>query len=407
MKKNYGLIYTIFIFIILFLELGFFNLVQNLNVTLLPIVSILSIIIFLIFLTQPNKKKVPINIKIICILLLILYGMYFFILQKNAFFYSTDLCENIYRYNNIIFIILYCFPLYEAITNSKNNILKMIFNIGMFLVEIRGTVWLLKNFIGITLLPGYFNGTVRSIGTFSLARISVTFIEGFLIVFALNQFFDNSQKNKRYYLFSIIYLYFYAIFVTQTRTELLAFLGTTFLMLFIKFIHSKQRALLIISMVIFITIISFIFRNNINEFIYSFSPQNTTMGISTQARLDGLQYLFEIWNSRQWNGLGFLPDQFLFYNVRYYLSDYGIIVTLLEFGIVGFLITLLPILLGVYYSFKFNSRNKYINYVQGLTIYIIILSVTMNLYWYEFIGILPIYLALIMECIYYNNIEMK
>ena len=124
--------------------------------------------------------------------------------------------------------------------------------------------------------------------------------------------------------------------------------------------------------------------------------------MSSTARLNGLNYFFTYFKENILVGMGILPDQI--YNntdATIYLSDYGLILNLFQFGIIGFVVMIIPYIKSFYLIFKRTaSTNINIKIFLGLSVYMLINSFTTNPYWFENITILPIYFALILysEC---------
>ena len=85
--------------------------------------------------------------------------------------------------------------------------------------------------------------------------------------------------------------------------------------------------------------------------------------------------------------------------LTFYLADYNILINLYEFGVLGFIILIFPILKGVYVFLKNinNVKKNYIIFLQvGLIMYVMVISFVQNVYWVQTILIVPILISLIL-----------
>lgn len=83
-----------------------------------------------------------------------------------------------------------------------------------------------------------------------------------------------------------------------------------------------------------------------NRFLDSFSVSNSDYGAGTLVRIVGRKYYHEMWTQKMYLGFGQTTDGNIFNGWKYYISDLGIIRMLYQFGIIGFIVCLLPILYG-------------------------------------------------------------
>ena len=172
----------------------------------------------------------------------------------------------------------------------------------------------------------------------------------------------------------------------------LALLSVLILVILKETYNSQRRLLNVLLFIMLIILIMIIGHGIIMNFINSFSL-NASTGSSTSTRLNGLPFIEEEWkNSSIWNGFGFSNDNMTYMNMTYWLSDYGFLANLFQFGIIGFLICLVPFIYGIYFSIVSFFKEKNI-YVLGFTVYLLITSTTFNPMRNQYISILPFYIA--------------
>lgn len=143
--------------------------------------------------------------------------------------------------------------------------------------------------------------------------------------------------------------------------------------------------------------ITVIFFNNIQAFVDSFST-NSQYGESTLTRVLEYTFFSNLWkNTSLFLGFGMTQDIFELGMNKLYLSDLGLIAVLYQFGIIGFIISIMPFLQGIILSVKrwYQSWVTKIDYFTiVLTFYLLISSFNLNPYNYVFFPILPIYLGI-------------
>ena len=131
-----------------------------------------------------------------------------------------------------------------------------------------------------------------------------------------------------------------------------------------------------------------------DRFIDSFSVSNSDYGAGTMVRIVGRRYYQELWNQNKLLGFGPTTDGNIFAGWKYYLSDLGIIRILYQFGIIGFIICLLPILYGCLVGFK-NKLHFEGMLLFCLSTFVLVTSfASQNLYDYNRIMLLPLLLGL-------------
>lgn len=396
MKIKYTSIYAYLIYIIVFLNLGFFNLIMPFEYTGMLLAAVISIITFFIYIFQPVKYKLPGKwYQIYLMLIFCIYIYHFFNLKKTNISSMTLLSA--FNNNEGIFLLLLVFPIYEILKgNDKEKFLKNLAILGYLALMIRLIVWGMYNFINIDIAPYMIRGLDwnRMVLGRSFIRVSGTFLDIYTFIYSINAFFKSiySHHYKISAFIGILFIFLYSVLISQYRMVSLALLSVLILVILKETYNSQRRLLNVLLFIMLIILIMIIGHGIIMNFINSFSL-NAFTGSSTSTRLNGLPFIEEEWkNSSIWNGFGFSNDNMTYMNMTYWLSDYGFLANLFQFGIIGFLICLVPFIYGIYFSIVSFFKEKNI-YVLGFTVYLLITSTTFNPMRNQYISILPFYIA--------------
>lgn len=396
MKIKYTSIYVCLIYIIVFLNLGFFNLIMPFEYTGMLLAAVISIITFFIYIFQPVKYKLPGKwYQIYLMLIFCIYIYHFFNLKKTNISSMTLLSA--FNNNEGIFLLLLVFPIYEILKgNDKEKFLKNLAILGYLALMIRLIVWGMYNFINIDIAPYMIRGLDwnRMVLGRSFIRVSGTFLDIYTFIYSINAFFKSiySHHYKISAFIGILFIFLYSVLISQYRMVSLALLSVLILVILKETYNSQRRLLNVLLFIMLIILIMIIGHGIIMNFINSFSL-NASTGSSTSTRLNGLPFIEEEWkNSSIWNGFGFSNDNMTYMNMTYWLSDYGFLANLFQFGIIGFLICLVPFIYGIYFSIVSFFKEKNI-YVLGFTVYLLITSTTFNPMRNQYISILPFYIA--------------
>lgn len=396
MKIKYTSIYAYLIYIIVFLNLGFFNLIMPFEYTGMLLAAVISIITFFIYIFQPVKYKLPGKwYQIYLMLIFCIYIYHFFNLKKTNISSMTLLSA--FNNNEGIFLLLLVFPIYEILKgNDKEKFLKNLAILGYLALMIRLIVWGMYNFINIDIAPYMIRGLDwnRMVLGRSFIRVSGTFLDIYTFIYSINAFFKSiySHHYKISAFIGILFIFLYSVLISQYRMVSLALLSVLILVILKETYNSQRRLLNVLLFIMLIILIMIIGHGIIMNFINSFSL-NASTGSSTSTRLNGLPFIEEEWkNSSIWNGFGFSNDNMTYMNMTYWLSDYGFLANLFQFGIIGFLICLVPFIYGIYFSIVSFFKEKNI-YVLGFTVYLLITSTTFNPMRNQYISILPFYIA--------------
>lgn len=396
MKIKYTSIYAYLIYIIVFLNLGFFNLIMPFEYTGMLLAAVISIITFFIYIFQPVKYKLPGKwYQIYLMLIFCIYIYHFFNLKKTNISSMTLLSA--FNNNEGVFLLLLVFPIYEILKgNDKEKFLKNLAILGYLALMIRLIVWGMYNFINIDIAPYMIRGLDwnRMVLGRSFIRVSGTFLDIYTFIYSINAFFKSiySHHYKISAFIGILFIFLYSVLISQYRMVSLALLSVLILVILKETYNSQRRLLNVLLFIMLIILILIIGHGIIMNFINSFSL-NASTGSSTSTRLNGLPFIEEEWkNSSIWNGFGFSNDNMTYMNMTYWLSDYGFLANLFQFGIIGFLICLVPFIYGIYFSIVSFFKEKNI-YVLGFTVYLLITSTTFNPMRNQYISILPFYIA--------------
>lgn len=396
MKIKYTSIYAYLIYIIVFLNLGFFNLIMPFEYTGMLLAAVISIITFFIYIFQPVKYKLPGKwYQIYLMLIFCIYIYHFFNLKKTNISSMTLLSA--FNNNEGIFLLLLVFPIYEILKgNDKEKFLKNLAILGYLALMIRLIGWGMYNFINIDIAPYMIRGLDwnRMVLGRSFIRVSGTFLDIYTFIYSINAFFKSiySHHYKISAFIGILFIFLYSVLISQYRMVSLALLSVLILVILKETYNSQRRLLNVLLFIMLIILIMIIGHGIIMNFINSFSL-NASTGSSTSTRLNGLPFIEEEWkNSSIWNGFGFSNDNMTYMNMTYWLSDYGFLANLFQFGIIGFLICLVPFIYGIYFSIVSFFKEKNI-YVLGFTVYLLITSTTFNPMRNQYISILPFYIA--------------
>ncbi len=395
MKISTRNIYEFCIYSIIFLNLGFLDVFGALDRQAMFVSILLGIFAFFIYIFDSNRRAIKRGKDLVVGIFLILCV---FILQMFRIQNDGINPRAAFITFGGMLLGLATFPMYELLMTQFKRTIKYIVNIGFAAMILRIILWFFYNFFHINLGRGFFEGRedwTRTILGFSLVRISEPYISGFLFIICILGIYNRGYfKKKSSNLIGIALLYFYAIFVSQTRMQLLVYTIILGLMILIQALNSKKIGIFVLSVIAILMLILFN-REHIISFFNSFDP-NSVNGYSTTVRINSFNYFFTEWeNSSRWLGFGFTPDGHAVGLNKYWISDFGIYINLFEFGILGFLILIYPLIKGIVVSLKsFKIGAFYSNLFIGLTLFLLI-SLE-NIYLLNLSTIVPIYFGLML-----------
>lgn len=395
LKITYVSLYEFIIYIIIFLHLGFFNIFSRFDTKALLISAILSIICFFIYLEQPYKNKIKSN-WVIYYVLGVIVAFFVQLGRLSSVGSNLTLIQAIKVYD-FIFLSLLIFPLYEILIHNQKIFIKNIVILIFLALLMRLSIWWLYNFTAIRFTNYVIHSEdwTRPVFGKLFMRVNNTCLDGLAFVYlAKNLLVD--KKNKISSIFGILFMYLYVIFVSQFRMQLIAFTLILLAFIYKGAMASQKKYLNILFLLFFICIVILIFSNKIGSFFNTFSTTNMNYGGSTQTRLLGMNYLFDRWKAiNPWLGIGFIANEMKVVGGIYWLSDYGFLIAIVQYGIIGGIIQVIPFIIGIMDSIKYFYKKDTV-YEVGLTIYLLIIGISFNLLENTNYIVIPLYIAFIL-----------
>ena len=395
LKITYVNLYKFIIYIIIFLHLGFLNIFSEIDTKAVFISAILSIICFLIYLNQPYKEEIK-SKWVIFYTLGVIVAFFVQLGRLSSVGSNLTLIQAIMFYD-FIFLSLLIFPLYEILIHNHEIFIKNIVILVFLALLMRLGIWCLYNFTTIR-----FNNYIihaedwtRPVFGRMFMRVNNTCLDGLAFVYlAKKLLIDNEHKTSA--MFGILFMYLYVIFVSQFRMQLIAFTLILLIFMYKSAASSRKKYLNILFLLSFICIAILIFSNKIGSFFNTFSTTDLNYGGSTQIRLLGIDYLFNRWKAiNPWLGIGFIADKVEAIEGTFWLSDYGFLVAIIQYGIIGGVIQVLPFIIGLIDSIKYFYKRT-IAYEIGLTIYLLIMGISFNMWGNTNYIMIPLYIAFIL-----------
>ena len=289
-----------------------------------------------------------------------------------------------------------CYVLFKDGTSEKmlNTILLLV--VGILIIKFIG--WFLFQYGGIKVFEDLifqYKDWARS----ETHRVDIGYLFAFAYTFALLGMFRKKVKIK--YIAIVIGMIVFTVIVTQYRYLVITILIEFLIVYYLSSKDSKNRVLRVL--LIAIVLAAFILFGGLDFIINSFSVQGE-YGTSTMARVKTItHYWGEVTDKFRIFGLGFLSESDpitgkIGINVTrgtYWMSDIGILGGFFTFGILS-----IPLYFYLFYlaittckkAYRFNNRKKLIMSV-GLSTYLIVLCIMMNIFDEQRSFNLPFYLA--------------
>ncbi|MGN8830840.1 hypothetical protein ACTND9_23990, partial [Paenibacillus barengoltzii] len=298
---------------------------------------------------------------------------------------------------DFIFLSLLIFPLYEILVHNQKIFIKNIVILVFLALLMRLSIWVLYNFTAVRFTNYIIHSEnwTRPVFGKLFMRVNNTCLDGLAFVYlAKNLLID--KKNKILSIFGILFMYLYVIFVSQFRMQLIAFTLILLVFAYKSALKSSKKYLNTFFLLSFICIAILALSNKLGSFFNTFSTTNISYGGSTQTRLLGIDYLFNRWKAiNPWLGIGFIANEVEVIEGTYWLSDYGFLIAIVQYGIVGGIIQVIPFIVGIIDSIKrFYKKNTV--YEIGLTIYLLIVGISFNLLENTNYIVIPLYIAFIL-----------
>lgn len=384
-------IYRYFLYVIFFLNLSFFNIFSDLTYAIQKLSVYLIFLLLIIYSLQKRKSKITAftSITIFLFCSLVTFNLFRQGVPVNGFLLFS---EKIFLLRNFSFILL-VFPISE-ILNSKYslNFLKVVFILGMLAILFRSFIWFSYNYAGLNIAPGIIAERGINWTRYGAVRLQALFLDGYVLAYVLCKLLLSASKHKLSYSLFLLITLFYEGIIYASRSQLIGFCAMFITIYLFRTKNLRSKVLSLFTLILIslgITLSPYY-----NEFLDSFSITNSDYGAGTMVRIVGRKYYQEIWRQVKIFGFGQTADGNIFSGWKYYLSDLGIIRILYQFGIIGFIICLLPILYGCYAGFKHRMHFEGM-LLFSLSIFVFITSfASQNLYDYSRIMLLPLLLGM-------------
>lgn len=393
-KKN-----KLFLFLPILYILGYWRLLPSLSVGQFFVKTIIGLAGLLFLLLKNGVRRSP--YMSFAKKYLLLYGLALIvgvtITWMNYRYTLSDLVLAVYPYTYafLAFPIIYCF----IKDNGYERYTSQLIDIAVVLLLIKTVVWFLYNYLGIELFPRLlfeFSAWTRS----GMQRMFSGFLVGIILSFSFTHGFYFEKRMK--YKFMFAFIAFFLIFETQYRYQI-ASAGIS--VLFMYFYGSKSSQQKMNKFFLLVPILLIVYScGAFDKLIESFAVTGS-YGNSTSARLLALNSFWnQMTNRKAFLGLGllvdsnFLAESILKYEYGvYYLEDLGIVGGFFRFGILSIL----------QYGFLFvgavkvciktlknhNRRNSI--FIIGVTSYMIISCLALNIFDGQRAFDVPVYIALI------------
>lgn len=384
-------IYRYLLYLIFLLNLSFLNIFSDLTYTTQNISVYLTFLLMGVYLLQRRISKLTIftSVTVLLFFLLIMFNLYRQGIPVNGF---LPFSSKIYLLRNFSFILL-VFPISEILKSKYSlNFLKVVFVFGILAILFRSFIWLSYNYAGLNIAPGIIEERGANWTRYGAVRLQALFLDGYVLSYLLCKLFLTDSKNKLLYGIFLFIVLFYEGIIYASRSQLIGF-SIMFMAIYLlknRNLLNKLFSFVSLGLASFAILLSPYY----DRFIDSFSVSNSDYGAGTMVRIVGRRYYQELWNQNKLLGFGSTSDGNIFAGWKYYLSDLGIIRMLYQFGIIGFIICLLPILYGCLVGFK-NRLQFEGMLLFCLSLFVLVTSfASQNLYDYSRIMLLPLLLGL-------------
>ena len=365
MKINCIKLYEYSLYLIVFLYLGFINLFKDLNSISISIDFLITICLFVIFLIQKNKHMN--NYKYVSFYIISFYIIFIIdLFRLKTFSLSGYTISDALVHDRYYIFLLLVFPISEILfSKRRQKFIINIYYIGVLILIFRFFAWYIYNKLHFNVAPGYFQVMGYEWARMGLTRLSGSFLDNYVWVMALIRILKNISLKEIIKNGVVLFICFgYAAIVYNSRSQEIAYLVVLAIYFLLSTPKIYIKILIVLSSFIIIPIIEkgSLFVN----FISTFSVTNSDYGSSTQIRTNTLNIYQSLWLKENiWLGYGISNDGNYFSNSSANMinqSDLGIISSLYQFGIVGFLIMISPFIMAFFISLKYlnHIENKFL-----------------------------------------------
>lgn len=400
MKIRYVDLYKFTIYILVFLNLGFLDFIRNYNSKIQILTAIITIVLMCIYLIQPQKVSVTDKWILLYICLLFVLTFIEIIRVNNNVYASINTSNAINLTRNYIFVLLF-FPIYEILNSNnetKESFIKGIVLLGLGALIFRFGGWFIYNYLGYNLVPGYFDVMGYNWIRNGNVRIGGTFLDGFVFIYlSLQLLKDRNLKVASKYIACLVFMVIYSYFVYGSRSQLLCYICTFAILYVVKGENIKSGVLNLVLILGGLIVILYT-TSTVQNFLATFSVDDKMYGAGTLVRVNGQKLYQQQWlESSKLFGFGITEDGNYIGLTKYYLSDLGILRNLYQYGVIGFIICIIPFIDGIITAIVGVLKKKqYGVLLLGLVMYTLMTSIaSQNVYDYSRIMVLPFLLAFI------------
>ena len=225
----------------------------------------------------------------------------------------------------------------------------------------------------------------------------------FSLTLMLTVYYGFKQGIRMRYMFILAGMLLYLIFIFQVRFQTTVSIISIFIMLY--FMYNKKKLRWQMRMLLIVALIIILGSGVIGWLLESASSVGVYAGSST-ARISTMEHYFGIMaEKRSFLGLGLLQAsnqqaaQIIYKNAwsNYYLDDIGIFGGIVRFGILSVIVYgwLFVLSLKTCWRCYKNQNYKYLPFLLGMSVYMIISCIILNFYDWQRSYALAFYLAII------------
>lgn len=383
------------------------------------ILKILFYVLSLFILIPNNLKEVPFICLFICSLFffdknrfktkLTLFLLFFFFVNLLSLFYSYDLKQGLNRLGSVL-PFLYLPITFSIISNSEFNMNKKFLTKWIYLFNLSNSTFLVTFIFYFFLIgvPWNYNNVRTVLDTLPLIGIhpiylSILSVLG--IMLSSYVYYNDKIKNSFFIIVHLILL-----ILSGAKSTFIAFIIIVFLLIFMSRLRKSIKYLILISSVLFFSLLFVInsdFKKRFREVILPISYSKVDINNSTSIRNAIWRCsLIEIEKSNIFigNGIGDVPSKLQeCYDCRYpdldkyYNSHNQYFSVLLGMGVLG----LLALLSFIFYFIRFAFLNKN-KYLLVLMIFYLYMFVFENILERKY-GILPFLFLTFFISHFYTN----
>ena len=384
-------VYRYFLYVIFFLNLSFFNILSDLTHGFQYLSVYLTFFLFVIYLLQKRASKATrfTTVIVILFLLMVIFNLFRRGIPINGI---LSFSEKFFYLRNFTYILL-AFPISEVLkSKNKSDFLRLVFVLGISAITFRSFIWFSYNYAGLNIAPGIIAERGINWTRYGAVRLQALFLDGYVLAYVLCKLLVSASKHKLSYSLFLLITLFYEGIIYASRSQLIGFCAMFITIYLFRTKNVRNKVLSLFTLIL--VSLGITLSPYYNEFLDSFSITNSDYGAGTMVRIVGRKYYQEIWRQVKIFGLGQTADGNIFSGWKYYLSDLGIVRILYQFGIIGVIICLLPMLYGCYAGFKHRIHFEGM-LLFSLSVFVLITSfASQNLYDYSRIMLLPLLLGM-------------